>query len=280
MRKRYAYNSVIIWVLILAVVMMLSFAGCDNSDLPEDTTSNNETEDITESGTENNTENGETVLYELPTGAESEYALYSAVVDYLNNGFHSDDLQDVFDRNLTIAFYSKCAREPEYILTLGMKYDEASELVARLRAKAENMDFLVDDGVIDMDYIDHDAFISEFPEAIQSQLRSEDLEDTAYPSFIRFILYYDDLLADGENPFGTDQTVWEKISEAEFEAYEYDDYKDWDKDMFLNFPRLYRIDLGTHIFGSSAYSMSMLYAEIDGRYYFIDFSCVLSGLGG
>lgn len=83
MRKKNVYNSIIGG--ILAAVMLLSFAGCGNSNLPVDST-----DDISistnSSEAESSSENVENVGYEFPAGAESEYALYTAVVDYLNNG--------------------------------------------------------------------------------------------------------------------------------------------------------------------------------------------------
>ena len=92
MRKKNVYNSIIGG--ILAAVMLLSFAGCGNSNLPVDST-----DDISistnSSEAESSSENVENVGYEFPAGAESEYALYTAVVDYLNNGFHADELKDI-----------------------------------------------------------------------------------------------------------------------------------------------------------------------------------------
>lgn len=262
---------------ILAVVMMLSFAGCSEGDPTATAENTNTPTSAASSEPENTPDSGNTVVYELPAGAASEYELYETVVDFLNNGFHYDDLKDVFDLNLTIAFYSKCERKPEEIFTLGLKYDEASDLIARLRKKAANMDFLIDDyGEIDMDYIDYDAFISEFTESIRSQI---DLEDSDFENFIENILYCDELFPDGENPFDTDQTEWEKKSEAELETYEYDDYENWDKDLFLNFPRIYGIELGTYISGDAT-SMYIRYTEIDGRYYLVNFSYSTSGIGG
>jgi len=267
MRKKNVYNSIIGG--ILAAVMLLSFAGCGNSNLPVDST-----DDISistnSSEAESSSENVENVGYEFPAGAESEYALYTAVVDYLNNGFHADELKDVFDLNLTLTFYSKLRNDPKDIITLGMKYDEACTFIARLRKVAENMDYPEDD-----DDLDYDAFFSEFPEDVLSRIDPEDLKGSAMQNFLYMILDQDELRAEGENPYGTDQTVWVKVSEDEFENYEYDDYKDFDEDLLLNFPHMYGIDLGTYVYEDETFYMSILYTEIDGRYYCIGFSCVV-----
>lgn len=164
----------------------------------------------------------ETAVYKLPAGAASEYELYETVVDFLNKGFHYSALKDVFDQNLWFVTRSKMEAESENIFTLGMKYDEACDLIARLKEKASNMDFLIDEyGEINM----------------------------------------------GEK------------SKEGLETYEYDDYENWDKDLFLNFPRMYGMKLGTYISGDAT-SMYIEYTEIEGRYYLIAFTYSKSGVGG
>ena len=45
--------------------------------------------------------------FSLPEGADSEYELYQTVINYLNNGFHIDDLSSVRSVELTTVFWQK-----------------------------------------------------------------------------------------------------------------------------------------------------------------------------
>ena len=45
--------------------------------------------------------------FSLPKGADSEYELYQTVINYLNNGFHLDDLNSVRSVELTTVFWQK-----------------------------------------------------------------------------------------------------------------------------------------------------------------------------
>lgn len=280
---------------ILAAAMMLIIAGCGESDSttttgstkkPSVTTSGSVTEDtneptVTTGDSEANgstPDSGEDAGYKLPAGAASEYELYKTVVDFLNNGFHYDDLKDVYDRNLMIVFYSKWEETPEKIFTLGMKYEEACDLIVRLINKTKEMDPPYDEtGHIEEDLIDYDAFRSEFPESLQSQIDENHYD---YEHFIEDIYYYAEGLdgIDGENPFRSDQTEWELKGEGELDIEVYHS-NDWDDDLYTNFPRVYEVSLGKYI-TYEGYSMWFYYTKIEGRYYFLGLSYSISGIGG
>lgn len=262
MRKKIAI------LLILTTVFCSVFAGCGQSDSPKGA-ENTKKPSAAAGGSED--------IYKLPAGAASEYELYETVVDFLNNGFHYSDLKDVYDPNLTTVFYSKWEEEPEDIFTLGMKYDEACALISRLKEKASQMDMPRDEyGEIEEDLIDYDAFQSEFPESLQPQIEGN---HGGFENFIEMIIYADDVTGyDGENPFNSDQTEWEKKGKDELTIEKYHS-NDWDDDLYKNFPQVYEMDLGVYI-SYEAYSMSLYFTKIDGRCYLISFAYAISGIGG
>lgn len=257
-----------IFISILAAITLFSLAGCGNSDSPKGA-ENTKKPSAAEDGSED--------VYKLPAGTASEYELYETVVDFLNNGFHYDDLKDVYDANLTTVFYSKWEEKSEDIFTLGMKYDEACALIARLKEKASQMDMPRDEyGEIDEDLIDYDVFQSEFPESLQPQIEDN---HSGFENFLEMILYADDVTGfDGENPFHSDQTEWEKKGRDEVVIEKYHS-NDWDDDLYKNFPQVYEMDLGVYI-SNEGYSMSLYFTKIDGRCYLLSFAYTVSGIGG
>ena len=224
-------------------------------------------------------------LSDLITHKLNSFTIYETVVDFLNNGFHYDDLKDVWDINLDLAFGSKWEDDPEDIFTLGMDYDEACTLIARLREKALTMDSPMrkvpgsnDVYFFDYQLVDYDAFQSEFPESMQAQINQnydnfkEFIKNCAYLGYPHSPYGY----YDGKNPFGTDQTKWAKLGKSELEVKIYHNYGDWDEDLYLNFPLVYEINnLGKYRYHDLVYLMGMYYTIIDGRYYFLDFHATI-----
>lgn len=265
-------------ILALIAALCLVLAGC--AEAPENQPPRRKDE-TTVAETDEVTKPAEPEGYRFPAGAASPYELYGTVIDFLNGGFRYDDLKDVYDLILCYVCADKMEEKPERICTLGMKYDEACDLVSRLMKAADKMDFLVDEyGEINMDYIDYTPFVNEFPEEKRADL-GEDNDD--FVDFIEEILYLKNLSRDGKNPTYSDQTHWDRMTKEEFDAQgtpEYDDYTDFDKDLFLNFPRMYMIGLGTYISGTESITTGIRFVQIDGRYYFIGFSTVVGTIGG
>lgn len=267
--------------LFLAAVMVLSFAGCGNSDLPKDIASDSETENVSD--------NGETVAYELPAGAESEYALYTTVVDYLNNGFHIDDLNDIYDPVLTaVAIYTRPSD-----FALEMRYDELCALLVKLRGTWSKIQTMLDT-YEDIDAF-CDAFRNEFPgympegkiesdaelepiiySLLQSQcpesMQAEINEDrTKFEEFIDAgVLHQPGHIRDAQNPYSTDQTVWEKMSEDELVISEFE-YDEEYVALADSFPPMYFMGIGEYR-DEYIHEMEILYTVIDGRYYLINFT--------
>lgn len=273
---------------ILAAVMLLSLVACGNSDLPGDTSGGSDTDDTPDSG--------KTVVYELPAGAESEYALYTTVVDYLNNGFHYDDLNDVYDPVLTaVAIFTR----PEGFL-LDVKYDELCALLVKLRGTWSKIQTMLDtyedidafcdafrsefpgylpDGVIESDAVLDDDLIyklfqDQCPESLQAEINAnrdkfEDWVDAgvlhnAGAGYIR----------DGENPYRSDQTVWEKMSEDELGISEFK-YDEEYENLADTFPQMYFMEIGEYREEEGfkyLYEMEIIYTKIEGRYYLINFT--------
>ena len=225
---------------------------------------------------DNNVEDND-VAYKFPAGASSEYELYKTVLAYLNNGFHSDDLKTVCDPVLTMVFFSKWEEKEDKIFTLGMQYDEACDLIARLSAKAAQMNAPYDEyGELEEDLIDFDAFEGEFPEGMRGQIEQNRRD---FENFIVDIFYMEsDFFHDGENPFYTDPTEWEVKQEGEYEVKEYHS-NDWCDDLYDTFPKVYEVSLGTYI-DYEATEMWFYYTQIDGRYYMLSFGYAVSGIGG
>ena len=274
----------------LLIVFCFALAGCGGNDRPDEVESDKAQESAVISddsaGTgapdDNETESspdGKGTVYKLPVGAESEYALYETVVNFLNNGFHYDDLKDVYDPNLTLAFFSKWEREAEDIYTLGMDYNESCDLIARLRARVAEMALPKDEGgEIDEDLIDYDALQREFPPTMQARIAEEYGSFRAYfEGYVEYFIY--DLYRDGEIPFYSDQVYWEKVGEDELETSAFD-YTDWDADLRSNFPPIYVMELGEYFNEYSHVANEMYYTKIDGSYYFLSFTYAVSGVGG
>lgn len=279
---------------ILAVLMFLTLAACvvvidrteQESSVPSPTGKSDKTPESTpgETGTEpvstpDESNEGPEITpggdkadgYRLPVGAASVYELYGTVVDFLNHGFHYDDLRNVYAPILTLAFFSKWTEKPEDNFTLGMNYDEACALIASLVDKASTIEPPVRGGILDRYLIDYDAFQSLFPESMQAQI-NENYE--GFKNFIKDFAYYSYVPGsgdrDGENPFHTSQTVWEKLNQGELEIEAFHS-NDLDEDLYLNFPQAYEIDLGRYADGYDVYRMGMYYVQIGVRYYFVGF---------
>ena len=290
--------------LILATLVLLTLAACaavvdrtgQESAIPSPTgKSSTEPENTPSTPSENGTEpvntpdeggaepentpvGDEADGYQLPAGAASVYGLYETVVDFLNHGFHYDDLRDVYDVNLTLAFYSKWTEKPEDNFTLGMNYDETCSLIARIMDKASAMDPPFIGGHFVSSLTDFDAFQSLFPESMQTQI---DENYSAFVSFIADCVYceYYGFYRDGENPFGSNQTEWEKLGENELEIKAYHS-NDWDEDLYVNFPQAYEIYLGKYDGRESAFGgvfdMRIYYVQIGVRYYFLGFHATIT----
>lgn len=269
----------------LIAVLLLVLAGCGEKDVhgaPEDgetdpTASGDREDPGKEDAGKEDAGKEEAGTYKLPAGAASEYELYKTVLAYLNNGFRSEDLKTVCDPVLTTVFYSKWEEDEEEIFTLGMNYDEACDLIARLRGKASQMDAPYDEyGELEEDLIDFDAFVEEFPEGMRGQIERNrrDFENFIVDIFNMVF----DFFHDGENPFYTDQTSWEVKPEGEYEVKEYHS-NDWCDDLYENFPKVYELSLGTYI-SYEATEEWFYYTVIDGQYYFLSFARAVSGIGG
>lgn len=158
-----------------------------------------------------------------------------------------------------------------------MKYDESCAYIERLREKASKiLEEGGGPGEIDEEEF-YEAFHFELPEHMQSMF--EDNHEALDVMILNLVNFnYNNY--DGQNPYGTDQTVWEIKSENEFAFTEYDDYYKWDSDLRTNFPPVYYIELGEYQSGSSIYDMGLYFTKIENRYYFIDFTAVIGALGG
>ena len=217
----------------------------------------------------------------LPAGAASEYELVAATIDYLNSGFDPSKVSDVFDPTLTAAVVCKMQFEDETSLTKGMDWKETYDLLAELHSRAQGIEIPLDeDNEPDFDEVDIDQFRSAFPADKQSVIDSDYDE---YEDFIEdYALYSDEFeLHKGYNPYGTDQTVWAAPDEGTFASIEFDNYDDFDSDLRDAFPNLREYaDMDKYQEGSTIYYMSILYTEIDGRYYLIGFPETIGSAGG
>lgn len=281
---------------VLAAAMMLSLAACSESDSSDSDKSSKNDSSVADSNSKADTDtdadtssdesskpdSGEKVKYDLPAGAASEQELYESFIDYLNGGFHADDLSDIFDLNLCLDFFSKWEYDAEDIYTLGMDYNESCDLIARLRARVAEMDLPRDEyNEIDEDAVDYDILQNEFPEDMVEQfVKDHGSFEEFGEDFIEYFIYEDEFISEGENPYGTDQTEWKKLSWDMIERYEFDNYDDFDEDLYNNFPRIYCMDIGNYIEGNSIYEMYIYYTEIDGRYYMLSCPVALGNTGG
>ena len=279
--------------LFLAAIMVLSFAGCGKDNLPSNTEPgsdiypSSDTEPISE--TENISDNSETVVYELPAGAESEYALYTTVMDYLNNGFHRNDLNDVYDPVLTaVAIYT---RPSDFALEL--RYDELCALLVKLRGTwskiqtmlgtYEDIDAFCDafrnefpgympEGKIESDAelepVIYKLFQDECPESMQAEI---DKNHTSFEKWIDAgVFHQPSNIRDAQNPYSTDQTVWEKMSEDELVISEFE-YDEEYAALADSFPPMYFMGIGEYR-DEYIHEMKLLYTKIGGRYYLINFT--------
>lgn len=255
--------------ILLTVIMLLGFAACSEPDSPE-RTENTKSPAASEIGD----------VYKLPAGARSEYELYKTVVNYLNNGFHLGDLKDVYDQNLSYTYASKLVRNPAENFTLGMQYEDACALIARLRDIVSELRSLTPEeyeelyGDLD-DEFPLDEFQKEFPESMQSQI-NENRDD--FGEFIGEIIF-SDIYREGESPFRSDQTKWEEKSEDELEIINVQ-YGDSYEDMNSNFPNTYHMDFGEYRSGNDIIDMKLCYTKIEGRYYMIYFVTSVGSVGG
>ena len=208
------------------------------------------------------------VEFIFPEGAGSIYELYTIVLNFLNNGFNYNDLSNVYDPILTYTFYSKAETD----FASGLSLEESCNLMARLVNIAENMPLPLDEyGELEDDYIDAEAFRSEIP----------DMED--YEDFIEdlYVMIYDQSMSDGVNPFPTQQTSWEVVSEDNLDTEHFDFYEDFVDGFEEAFPNIYEVSLGTYRGeGTDLWEMGFYCFEYNGRYYFLGFSAVLGTAGG
>ena len=220
--------------------------------------------------------------FSLPEGADSEYELYQTVINYLNNGFHIDDLSSVRSVELTTVFWQKNQEKEKRNFTLGLKYDEACQLIAKLRKVAKEIDWpRRPDGSPDDELKDYSPFEKEFPESLQQQIKDNHEEFERFISELAFSALFkiDD---DGESPFrGLEKTKWDTVSQSEFKSQE-NDLKENEKykDMTDNFPMCYMVDLGEYKQGRDVYYTGYYYTKIDGKYYFVAFDTAVGSAGG
>ena len=208
------------------------------------------------------------VEFIFPEGAGSIYELYTIVLNYLNNGFNYNDLSSVYDPILTYTFDFKA----EMDFASGLSLEESCNLMARLVNIAEEQGIPLDeDGELEDDYIDAEAFRSEIPDMEDADEFVEDL----------YAMLYYHSMSDGVNPFHTQQTSWEVVSEENLETERYDFYEDFVDGFEEAFPNIYEVSLGTYRGeGTDLWHMGFYCFEYNGRYYFLGFSAVLGTAGG
>ena len=220
--------------------------------------------------------------FSLPKGADSEYELYQTVINYLNNGFHIDDLSSVRSVELTTVFWQKNQEKEKRNFTLGLKYDEACQLIAKLRKVAKEIDWpRRPDGSPDDELKDYSPFEKEFPESLQQQIKDNHEEFERFISELAFSAFFK-IDGDGESPFrGLEKTKWDTVSQSEFKSQE-NDLKENEKykDMTDNFPMCYMVDLGEYKQGRDVYYTGYYYTKIDGKYYFVAFDTAVGSAGG
>jgi hypothetical protein len=197
------------------------------------------------------------VEFVFPEGAGSIYELYTIVLNYLNNGFHFEDLANVHDPILTFTFFAKS----EYGFADGLSLEESYEQMTRLVSIAEEQGMPLDeDNELDMDLIDIDAFGSDIADM-------EDPED-----FIERLYVVTNSLSQAEahNPYSTEQTYWEEIPEdllvVSANGYIGDD--------------VYEIYIGSYDTSNEHMEMYINCFEYNDRYYVLGFSTAVSGVGG
>ncbi len=293
-----------ITIAALVTCMMIGFVSCGNETSKSDSQQNTIQEaendkkvsDKAEGSADAPNENEETpaptdaessddktlpsVEVNLPKGADSVYSLYTTVTDFLNGGFHYDDLKDVYDPALVMAFYSKMEKYEEDILTYGLDLKDSYALIKRLADNADVNELPLDEeGEFDDDDIDLEALKKGLSDDMLKQL---DKYPDAYEDYAENIYEYlfGFSKADGKNPFHTSQTSWEKIPESDLSVEEYDDYDDWNEDLEKAFPDIKEINLGRYEEGNEVYYMYVYCIEVDGRYYSLGFSTAVGAMGG
>ncbi len=197
------------------------------------------------------------VEFVFPEGAGSIYELYTIVLNYLNNGFHFEDVANVHDPILTFTFFAKS----EYAFADGLNLEESYERMTRLVSIAEEQGMPLDeDNELDMDLIDIDAFGSDIAEL-------EDPEE-----FIERLYGVSNSLSQaGEhNPYSTEQTYWEEIPE---------DLLVVNANEYIG-DSVYEIYIGSYDTSNEHMEMYINCFEYNGRYYVLGFSTAVSGVGG
>ena len=264
--------------IIIAACMLVTLTACGTTVSQQDARQTT-TEYSTEDGYwHDETESSETsaaqpqiegaVEFIFPEGAGSIYELYTIVLNYLNNGFNYNDLSSVYDPILTYTFDFKA----EMDFASGLSLEESCNLMARLVNIAEEQGIPLDeDGELEDDYIDAEAFRSEIPDMEDADDFVEDL----------YAMLYAQSLSDGVNPFHTQQTSWEVVPEENLETERYDFYEDFVDGFEEAFPNIYEVSLGTYRGeGTDLWHMGFYCFEYNGRYYFLGFSTVLGTAGG
>ena len=223
---------------------------------------------------------GQGTGYALPEGAESPYALYRTVTGFLNGGFHYDTLRKVYDKALTQAFYSKAQEKAANIFTYGMDMADTCQLMSELKALSDRIGLPLDeDGEFDDDLIKYDVFANAFPEAEQERIRAnrdrfERYIETLYSGF-----FHEFRSEEGRNPFRTGQTAWTVEDEEDIVFPAYDDYDDFDEELKRQFPDVRMASLGRYEEDGDVVTMSYLFTEAGGKYYFLGFASVIGSAG-
>lgn len=204
-------------------------------------------------------------------GAKSEYELYKTVVNFLNDGFHYNDLSKVYDSTLTLTLVVKLGRanyEGKYFE--GLTFTETYELFTKLKKTAAGMKAPADDKeATDMDYT---AFYKLLPSSVSDKVK-EDLDSYKFKKFIVEYFFKADVDFDGmeeTNPFGTSQSKWSLLPRDEYRAELEKVSEKWNPDGTL--PPLYTYTFEDYAEDNVLYSCSYLYTEFDGKYYFLEFS--------
>lgn len=221
--------------------------------------------------------------FDFPKGADSEYELYQTIINYLNNGFHMEELKEVWPHELTVVFAMKAYEPQKSNFTHGMKYDEACQFIAKLQKIAAEMDWPKKENGAPADKLDdYSSFEKEFPESLQQQIKDNHRK---FEKFIYNYIYLDfqGIYKDGENPFVSDleKTRWELLPESEFKATTVEEKnRDDNKDFAENFPQMYNADLGEYRQGNDVIMMDYNYTKINGKYYLVSFNTTVGSVGG
>lgn len=209
--------------------------------------------------------------YESLKGASSPYELYCIVIDYLNKGFHYDDLKDVFDPALFFAVYSKDRADKKDIFTYGLDSKKTYELVKALVDNSDVMRLSRDEeGEVRVELSDIEELRKGLPDDMQKQI---DSHYNAYKSYAKdmYGYLYDLATVDGKSPFPTNQTVWKKAAEGHIKVEDYDGYHVYDQDFQRTFPNIIRISLVNFEEGYAIDNMGFYCIKMGEKYFFLDF---------